>query len=221
MRAAALQAGKVLMLIALGALPILVHAGLIMGQSALTPVLSALQLLGIGVFVLLLFAAGLRWLAVGAIAGLGAVALWARSAQLGAVAATGTVHAVVYTGLLVVFGSTLLPGREALVTMLARKMHATVPDDMAAYTRGVTWAWTLFFAGQLAGSLALLLFAPLADWSLFVNVLNFPLLVLMFAGESCYRTIGLANRPRYNFADMLAIWGHIKASFSGASKSGG
>jgi uncharacterized membrane protein len=220
MRSAALQAGKVLTLIALGAFPIVVHAGLLLGQSTLTPLLSALQLLGVGVFVLLLFAARQRWLAIAAVAGLCAVALWARSAQLGAVAAAGTVHALIYTALLVVFGSTLLPGREALVTALARKMHTTVSNELAAYTRGVTWAWTGFCAAQLAVSLGLLLFAPLVTWSLFINVLNFPLLMLMFVAESCYRTIGLKNRPRYNLADMMVIWGHIKQRFSTESKSG-
>ena len=220
MRSAAVQAAKVLTLLALGAFPIVVHAGLLMGQSTFTPVLSALQLLGIAVFVLLLFAARHRWLATAAVVGLGWLALWARSTQLGAVAAAGAVHALVYTALLAVFGATLLPGREALVTTLARKMHATVPDDMAAYTRGVTWAWTGFFAAQLAASLALLLFAPLVTWSLFINVLNFPILVLMFVAESCYRTIGLKNRPRYNLADMMVIWGYIKQSFSTESKSG-
>ena len=46
MRSAAVQAGKALTLLALGAFPIVVHAGLLMGQSTFTPVLSALQLLG-------------------------------------------------------------------------------------------------------------------------------------------------------------------------------
>jgi uncharacterized membrane protein len=218
MRSAALQAGKVLTLIALGALPIVVHAGLLVGESSLTPVLSALQLLGVGVFVLLLFASRHRALAIAAVAGLAAVVLWARSAQLGAVAAAGIVHALIYTALLAVFASSLLPGREALVTSLARKMHATVPDEHAVYTRGVTWAWTGFFAAQLAASLALLLFAPLVTWSLFINVLNFPLLMLMVVAESCYRIVGLKNRPRYSLADMMAIWGHLKQSFSTASK---
>src|SRR5580700_6443423 len=121
MRSAAFQAGKVLTLIALGALPVVVHARLLAGESSLTPVLSALQLLGVGVFVLLLFAARRRALAIAAVAGLGAVVFWARSAQLGAVAAAGIVHALIYTALLAVFASSLLPGREALVTSLARK----------------------------------------------------------------------------------------------------
>src|SRR5229473_7159673 len=156
MRSAALQAGKVLTLIALGALPIVVHAGLLVGESSLTPVLSAMQLLGVGVFVLLLFASRHRAVAIAAVAGLAAVVLWARSTQLGAVAAAGIVHALIYTALVAVFASSLLPGREALVTSLARKMHATVPHEHAVYTRGVTWAWTSFFAAQLTVSLALL-----------------------------------------------------------------
>jgi uncharacterized membrane protein len=221
MRPLAVQAGKLLVLAALGAFPFVVHAGLMMGQA--TPyaaVLSMVQLVAIGVFVVVLFVAHHRWLAVATAAGLGLVALWARSAQLGAVAAAGTVHAVVYIALLAAFGLTLLPGRVALVTALARKIHGAIPDDMAVYTRGVTWAWCGFFAAQLVGSLTLLLFAPLVVWSLFVNVLNFPLIVLMFAAESCYRVVGLKNRPRYGLADMMVIWAYIKASLSTETKSG-
>jgi uncharacterized membrane protein len=221
MRPLAVQAGKVLMLVTLGAFPFIVHAGLMMGQA--TPyaaVLSLAQLLTIGVFVVILFIANHRWLALAVAVGLGLVALWARSAQLGAVAAAGTVHAVIYIALLAVFGLTLLPGRVALITALARKIHGTIPDDMAAYTRGVTWAWCCFFAAQLVGSLTLLLFAPLVAWSLFVNVLNFPLIVLMFVAESCYRVVGLRNRPRYGLAEMMVIWAYIKASLSTETKSG-
>jgi hypothetical protein len=130
--------------------------------------------------------------------------------DVGLVAVPGTIHTVVYTALLVTFGLSLRPGRVALVTELARRMHGSIPDDMAAYTRGVTWAWCGFFGAQLATSLALFLWAPIAAWSLFVNVLDLPLIVLMFMAEHAYRMVHLRNPPRYTMSDARRMMGHIK-----------
>jgi len=96
---------------------------------------------------------------------------------------------VVYGGLLWLFGRTLAPGREAFVTALARRVHGTLPDEITAYTRQVTWAWCLFFAGMGTASLLLFVLAPLETWSLFVNVLALPLMVLMFVVEYAYRLL--------------------------------
>ena len=48
---------------------------------------------------------------------------------------------IVYGALMWVFGRTLAPGREALVTRVARRVHGTLPDDITAYTHQahVTW----------------------------------------------------------------------------------
>src|SRR5512143_4142772 len=90
--------------------------------------------------------------------------------------AYGVPHAAIYLFLLVLFGRSLAPGREALVTRFARQIHGGLPPELESYTRRVTWAWCGFFAAMLALSALLYLSAPLAAWSLFVNVLNFPLL---------------------------------------------
>src|SRR5215469_14806736 len=89
----------------------------------------------------------------------------------GLMAASGLPHAVIYAGLLTIFGVSLRPGREPLVTAFSRRLYATVPAEMAAYTRGVTWAWCAFFAAQLLTSLALFLLAPRALWSFFIDFL--------------------------------------------------
>lgn len=130
------------------------------------------------------------------------------------VATAAIVHAFVYVVLLTIFGVTLLPGREPLVTWLARKMHGAIPAEMTIYTRGVTWAWCCFFAGQLGTSLALFLWAPVVAWSLFVNVLNVPLLAAMFAAEHAYRMVHLPNPPRYTAADFRRMVGFIRESVS-------
>ena len=95
----------------------------------------------------------------------------------------------------------MLPGREPLVTALARRCEDPLPPVVARYTRGVTWAWSLFAAGQLAGSAALLCLAAPATWSFFVNALEWPLLAAMFAAEYACR---LAIVPRRHRAGAVA-----------------
>lgn len=85
------------------------------------------------------------------------------------------------------FGRTLAPGREPLVTAIARFVHGTLTPEIERYTRGVTVAWCAFFAGMAAVSIALAALAPLAVWSLFANLLAYPLVALMFAGEYAVR----------------------------------
>jgi uncharacterized membrane protein len=96
---------------------------------------------------------------------------------------------IVYGALMWLFGRTLAPGREALVTRLARRVHGALPDEITAYTRQVTWAWCLLFAAMALASLLLFAFAPLQTWSLFVNVLTFPLIAGMFVVEYVYRLL--------------------------------
>src|SRR5215469_1039269 len=130
--------------------------------------------------------------------------------DLGLVAASGLPHALIYAALLTMFAATLRRGRAPLVTALARRMYAVVPEEMAVYTRRVTWAWCAFFAAQLATSLALFLFAPLVVWSFFVNVLNLPLLALMFIAEHSCRPFLLRNAPRHSLDDVRRIIAYLK-----------
>jgi uncharacterized membrane protein len=85
------------------------------------------------------------------------------------------------------FGRTLRGGREPLVTAIARFMHGTIGPNVERYTRRVTAAWCVFFAAMAAASIALAAFAPVAVWSFFSNVLSYPLVGLMFAGEYAIR----------------------------------
>ena len=98
-------------------------------------------------------------------------------------------HAGAYLFMLWLFGRTLMPGREALITRLARQVHGTLPEDIERYTRQVTTAWCLFFAGMALTSLMLFLLAPLTVWSVFANLLNVPLVAAMFLAEYLYRIL--------------------------------
>jgi uncharacterized membrane protein len=213
MRAA--RAGKALAIIAVGGLPFLVHAGLLAGRGTLVATsLMALQFLVLGTIVALGVTSKYRWFAIAGAAAIAVAALGWGSAQIGVLAGAGLIHLIAHCTLLVAFASTLLPGREALLTAVSRKMSGTMTEERARYTRRATIAWCCYFAGQLLCSLLLLLFAPLVVWSFFINVLNFPLLVLMFIGELVVRRFALPHRPRYTLAEMMQMWPYIRARLS-------
>ena len=114
-------------------------------------------------------------------------------------------HWAIYGGLLATFGSTLRPGREALITAMARRLHGAIPDELAVYTRRVTWAWCGFFAVQLTTSVLLFALAPLVVWSFFVNVLDLPLVAAMFAAEYACRLCCLRDPPRHSLAAIVEM----------------
>ena len=100
--------------------------------------------------------------------------IW-RYSENGIIASSAIPHAIAYLSILTIFGSSLLPGRKPIITTFAERSRGELPPPVLRYTRRVTWAWCLFCAAQLLGSLLLLLFAPVAVWSaVIVNILNLP-----------------------------------------------
>jgi uncharacterized membrane protein len=86
------------------------------------------------------------------------------------------------------FGHTLMGSKEALISRVARLEHGTALDaETLRYTRSVTLVWCLFFSACAVTSLLLGVFASPKLWSLFANVLMFPLVVALFMGEWLYR----------------------------------
>ncbi|HEX4506687.1 MAG TPA: hypothetical protein VH722_13230 [Alphaproteobacteria bacterium] len=123
----------------------------------------------------------------------------------GLVLSSGAPHAVIYLGLLAIFGLSLFPDREPVVTYFARMIHGGLAPEIETYTRRVTWIWCVFFALQLAGSALLLMLAPIAWWSTFVNILNVPLIAAMMLGERLTRPLWVSNPPREYLSDMLRM----------------
>jgi uncharacterized membrane protein len=125
--------------------------------------------------------------------------------KLGFVTASALAHWAIYTTLLLTFALTLRPGREPLISAMARRMHGGLSGEMAAYTRRVTIAWSVFFAAQLLTSVILFCFAPLVVWSFFVNILDLPLVAAMFAAEYAVRLRVLRDPPRHSLAAILGM----------------
>lgn len=113
-----------------------------------------------------------------------------------------------------VFARTLSEGREALITTIARKVHGTLKPHIERYTRTITLAWSLFFAAQIALSLTLFAFAPLEVWSTYINLLNAPLIILMFIVEYIYRVLRFREHKSSIFSAV-----HFFGRDEGESKS--
>ena len=112
-----------------------------------------------------------------------------------------------------VFGTTLMRGRQALVTKLAETVHrTTLAPEVLRYTRQVTLAWTLFFLATALVSSALFCCASMEAWSIFANFLSFPLILLMFAVEYAVRLRKLPNLEKHSIMDGVRAFGNKPAT---------
>jgi uncharacterized membrane protein len=123
-------------------------------------------------------------------------------------------HAGINLFMLVVFGRTLKAGREPLISGFARAVHGTLPPFLAAYTRKVTLVWCIVFALQVIVSALLFVFASRELWSLFINVLSFPLIVATFVVEYAWRIM------RYPEVSHVSIWAGIRLFMDRRSSAG-
>lgn len=179
---------------------LLVHSAIMDGQpGAVRVALASLPLLALAIWILRYAQHKILWTFFLLIAG-AAIYMLEHEIQLGLAAAYGIPHTAIYLSLLWLFGRTLVRGREPLITSFARRIHGSLPPAMEAYTRQVTLAWCVFFIAQPVISAVLFTWAALDSWSLFVNVLNLPLVALMFAIEYLYR---LARHRDFPHASIM------------------
>lgn len=199
------QTLRAVLLIGICASPVLVHSAYWLGWSPALPAavlfVQVLALLGAFLTHTRLPGKGLAVaLAIGAVTWVA----W-RFGTTGITMSAGVPHAVAHLTLLTLFTTSVLPGREPLVATFIRQVRGSLPNELARYGRHATIAWCAFFAAQLALSLGLFLFAPLAFWSFFVNVLNLPLVLLMFSVEFVYHTVRFRHLPRSRLTDIIRI----------------
>jgi hypothetical protein len=155
-------------------------------------------------------------------AGLPAALSIAGVLKLGVIGFSALGYWALYTSLLVTFGLTLRRGHTPLITGMAHRLHDTLSDEMIRYTRGVTIAWCVFFAVQLLTSIGLFCFAPITAWSVFVNLLDFPLVVTMFAAEYACRLRLLRDPPRHSLAMIVEMVSNcMRQPPAGSSPPGG
>lgn len=197
--------GRAMVIAAAVMSPLVSHLALATGWGFTVALpLAALQAVAAGLILWGTVPARLRPLAVLApvalLTALGAGA-W-HAAPTGLLAAAGLSHAMLHAGLLTVFGLSLAPLNTPLVTRIARRLNPSYHSGMDGYTRGVTVAWCLFFAGQIVVSSALLLLAP-ETWGLFVTVMSLPLALMAAAVEYCIRRRRFAGMPHPGVLTMV------------------
>jgi uncharacterized membrane protein len=106
-----------------------------------------------------------------------------------------------------IFGRTLFPPHEALITQLARRLHRSdFTPRIASYTRRVTWAWVGFFLAMALISIVLFAAASIEAWSFFINVLYLPLLGLMFVAEYAVRRYCLRGIHHLSLIKGIAVY---------------
>jgi uncharacterized membrane protein len=118
----------------------------------------------------------------------------------------GLPHMVTNLFLLWFFARTLRKGREPLITSIARRVHGSLKAELEIYTRRVTYAWSLFFLLQIVVSIGLYIFASVAAWSIFINILNTPLILLMFVCEYSYRVSRYRDHQSSILSGLQFFW---------------
>ena len=100
------------------------------------------------------------------------------------------------------FGRTLIDDREPLITRFARleSGEGRLDGRRLAYTRRLTWVWTLFFVAIAAASTLLAVTTSEVAWSWFANGASYGLALSLFLGEHLFRRMRF---PGYTFASPL------------------
>jgi uncharacterized membrane protein len=106
----------------------------------------------------------------------------------------------------IAFGLTLLPRRTPMIHIIAEWAMAPEPitPEFAHYLRRLTQAWIVFFVLMGATCAVLALAAPFSWWSLFSNVLSWPLIGAFFCGEYLIRRIWFPHLPSHTPLQTIA-----------------
>ena len=184
--------------------PLSIHGAVLLGAADWGPRLTALA----ATFGAFLWAAAARRayayaLAAALAASLGGLAFGAPSLLLFAP------PILINAALALVFGASLRPGREPVISVFARMEQGPLPADLERYTRLLTWVWTALFAAMAAAALALALFGSLAAWSTFTNLVAYMLALALFVGEYAYRRW---RYRQYRHATLFELAANVRSA---------
>jgi len=111
---------------------------------------------------------------------------------------------IINLAMLAVFGGTLLPGREPLITTFHRMtISCDIDPVIITYTHRLTYIWAFLFAAMAVESTLLAVFAPLTVWSLFTNFLNYFFVIVLLVGEYFYRIVRYQHLPHPSLLQFL------------------
>lgn len=107
--------------------------------------------------------------------------------------------------LLMYFGLTLLPGREPLITSIARSVRGTLIPAMEKYTRTLTQMWCWVFLAMTLAAIVLPLLQQPKLWSWITNVINYGVIGSLFIGEFILRKKLFPQLGHPSFIDYIRI----------------
>ena len=114
------------------------------------------------------------------------------------------------------FASTLRPGRKALITLVAEKIHRQFTPAMAAYTRQLTGLWVIYFMGMALLSAAIYALAAFDTWALYANLISPLSVAVVFVAEYVVR---YRLHPEFERASLSeAIQSYMNSGKSAASQ---
>ena len=114
---------------------------------------------------------------------------------------------LINAALAALFGASLRPGREPVISVFARLEQGELQPDLARHARRVTWCWTLLLAAIAVVALALAAWASVETWSLFANVVSYALVAALFTGEYLYRRVRYRH---YRHASLAALLRNVR-----------
>ena len=114
---------------------------------------------------------------------------------------------LINAALAALFGASLRPGREPVISVFARLEQGELQPDLARHARWVTWCWTLLLAAIAIVALALAAWASVETWSLFANVVSYALIAALFTGEYLYRRVRYRH---YQHASLAALLRNVR-----------
>jgi uncharacterized membrane protein len=116
-----------------------------------------------------------------------------------------------YGALAFAFARSLAPDRTPLCTQWATVQHGPLPPPALVYTRRVTGAWALLFAGITVLLVAVFVLASPRVWSLFSDFGAFALIAAMFVGEYLVRGRALPELAKGGILESLRAYARAQA----------
>lgn len=107
--------------------------------------------------------------------------------------------------LLVIFGRTLISGREPLITAIGEAARGPLSQSMRTYTRRLTQLWCLVFVTMILWSAILPWLEQPELWSWFTNIINYGVVGVLFVGEFMLRKKLFPTHNHPGFFEYLHI----------------
>lgn len=114
--------------------------------------------------------------------------------------------------MLFVFGRSLLPSQQPLVSVMAGRVHGPLRADIARYTHILTAVWTTFFAAALATPPLLFWLGPKGTWQWPLTGGTFAAALMMMVVEAGVRRLVIRNFQHVSLRTTVAAFRNTRAT---------